>query len=99
MQATMLDSSVISNSLQLFENTDWKVRVVMRDGEPWFVAKDVASCIEYDQTSINKMCGLCRERDKYVASASDFDSDELSESGNAHHSVHTAQSENSVTPS
>ena len=92
MQNAMLDSTVSSNSqelfdassaIKLFENPLFKVRVIMRCAEPWFVAKDVASCIEYDQTSINKMCGLCRERDKYVASASVFDSDELSESGNS----------------
>lgn len=41
----MTVNSTTSNSLQLFENTDWKVRVVMRDGEPWFVAKDVCDCL------------------------------------------------------
>ena len=50
MQAEMLDSTV-SNSLQLFENTDWKVRVVMRDGEPWFVAKDVCECLDLGNPS------------------------------------------------
>ena len=50
MQNTMLDST-ISNSLQLFENTDWKVRVVMRDGEPWFVAKDVCECLDLGNPS------------------------------------------------
>ena len=50
MQDTMLDSTV-SNSLQLFENTDWKVRVVMRDGEPWFVAKDVCECLDLGNPS------------------------------------------------
>ena len=45
MQNTMLYST-ISNSLQLFQNTDWKIRVVMRDGEPWFVAKDVCDCLD-----------------------------------------------------
>ena len=50
MQNTMLDSTV-SNSLQLFENTYWKVRVVMRDGEPWFVAKDVCECLELGNPS------------------------------------------------
>ena len=50
MQNTMLDSTV-SNSLQLFENTDWKVRVVMRDGEPWFVAKDVCECLDLGNPS------------------------------------------------
>ena len=50
MQAEILDSTV-SNSLQLFENTDWKVRVVMRDGEPWFVAKDVCECLDLGNPS------------------------------------------------
>ena len=50
MQNTMLDST-ISNSLQLFQNTDWKIRVVMRDGEPWFVAKDVCDCLELGNVS------------------------------------------------
>ena len=80
MQAEMLDST-ISNSLQLFQNAGFKVRVVMRDGEPWFVAKDVATCIEHSDTSA--MCKLCRDKDKVVASARDFDSDDLSESGNS----------------
>ena len=80
MQNMMLDST-ISNSLQLFQNAGFKVRVVMRDGEPWFVAKDVATCIEHSDTSA--MCKLCRDKDKVVASARDFDSDDLSESGNS----------------
>ena len=73
--------STISNSLQLFQNAGFKIRVVMRDCEPWFVAKDVANCIEHSDTSA--MCKLCREKDKVVASARDFDSDDLSESGNS----------------
>ena len=50
MQNAMLDST-ISNSLQLFQNTDWKIRVVMRDGDPWFVAKDVCDCLELGNVS------------------------------------------------
>lgn len=50
MQNTMLDST-ISNSLQLFENTNWKVRVVMMGGEPWFVAKDVCECLDLGNPS------------------------------------------------
>jgi len=30
-----------------FEQNGWKVRVVERDGEPWFVAKDVAEALGY----------------------------------------------------
>ena len=53
----------------------------MRENKPWFVAKDVAACIEHSDTSA--MCKLCRDKDKVVASARDFDSDDLSESGNS----------------
>jgi len=39
--------SETKNGLQIFENERFgKVRVVMRDGEPWFVAKDVCDCLE-----------------------------------------------------
>lgn len=56
--------STISNSLQLFQNAGFKIRVVMRDGEPWFVAKDVADCIEH--SNVTRMCELCRDKDKIV---------------------------------
>ena len=39
MQAEMLDSTV-SNSMQLFADKGFKIRVIMRLGDPWFVAKD-----------------------------------------------------------
>ena len=61
MQAEMLDST-ISNSLQLFADKGFKIRVIMRCSEPWFVAKDVASCIEH--SNVTKMCELCRDKDK-----------------------------------
>lgn len=50
MQNTMLDSA-ISNSLQLFQNAGFKVRVLIRDNEPWFVAKDVCDCLELGNVS------------------------------------------------
>ena len=90
MQNTMLDSTVSSNSqelsnassaIKLFENPLFKVRVIMRCSDPWFVAKDVATCIDHSDTSA--MCKLCRDKDKVVASARDFDSEDLSESGNS----------------
>ena len=71
MQNTMLDSIVSSNSqelpnasraLKLFENPQFRVRVVMRCSDPWFVAKDVATCIEH--SNVTKMCELCRDKDK-----------------------------------
>ena len=61
MQAEMLDS-IVSNSLQLFADKGFKVRVIMRCAEPWFVAKDVATCIEH--SNVTKMCELCRDKDK-----------------------------------
>ncbi len=64
-----------------FDGMLGSVRVVMRENKPWFVAKDVAACIEHSDTSA--MCKLCRDKDKVVASARDFDSDDLSESGNS----------------
>ena len=90
MQNTMLDSTISSNlqelsnassAIKLFENPLFKVRVIMRCSDPWFVAKDVAACIEHKDVST--MCKLCRDKDKVVASARDFDSADLAESGNA----------------
>ena len=75
MQNTMCDNIVSSNSqelsnasassaLKLFENPQFKIRVIMRCAEPWFVAKDVATCIEH--SNVTKMCDLCRDKDKVV---------------------------------
>ena len=79
MQNTKLDTT-ISNSLQLFQNTEWKIRVVMRDGEPWFVAKDVADCIEH--SNVTKMCELCRDKDKFVADVEELKNSDLAVLGN-----------------
>ena len=59
----MLDST-ISNSLQLFADKGFKIRVIMRCSDPWFVAKDVATCIEHKD--VTTMCRLCRDKDKVV---------------------------------
>ena len=56
--------STISNSLQLFDDKGFRVRVVMRDGDTWFVAKDVATCIEHKD--VTTMCRVCRDKDKVV---------------------------------
>ena len=87
MQAEMLDSVVSSNSqelsdanassaIKLFENPLFKVRVIMRCSDPWFVAKDVATCIEHSDTTA--MCKLCRDKDKAVINGKEY-SDDLSE--------------------
>lgn len=40
------------NQLQIFTNSDFgEIRTVTIDNEPWFVAKDVADALGYDQTS------------------------------------------------
>ena len=71
MTTELLDSVVSSNSqelpnassaLKLFENPLFKVRVIMRCADPWFVAKDVATCIEH--SNVTKMCELCHDKDK-----------------------------------
>ena len=53
------------------------VRIVDRGGESWFVAKDVAACIEYAPSSINKMCNLCRDKDKVVISKDEIETNDL----------------------
>lgn len=36
------------NELKVFENQEFgKVRTIVRDGEPWFVGKDVAAALGY----------------------------------------------------
>lgn len=94
MQAKLLDSIVSSNSqelpsassaLKLFENPQFRVRVIMRLGDPWFVAKDVATCIEHSDTSA--MCKLCREKDKVVVRANDLTSDDLSDVKNREYTL------------
>lgn len=82
MQAEMLDSVVSSNSqelsnassaIKLFENPLFKVRVIMRCSDPWFVAKDVATCIAHSDTSA--MCKLCREKDVAIVNGKEYSAD------------------------
>ena len=84
MTTELLDSVVSSNSqelpnassaIKLFENPLFKARVIMRCAEPWFVAKDVADCIEH--SNVSKMCELCRDKDKVVVRPSDLTSNDL----------------------
>ena len=50
MQNTMLDSA-ISNSLQLFADKGFKLRVIMRLSNPWFVAPDACGCLALSNVS------------------------------------------------
>ena len=86
MQNAMLDSVVSSNSqelfdassaLKLFENPQFRVRVIMRCAEPWFVAKDACDCLTLTDT--NKACQNLDEDEKQVVTR-DFDSELFSES-------------------
>ena len=57
----------------------------MRLGDPWFVAKDVATCIDHSDTSA--MCKLCRDKDKVVVRANDLTSDDLSDVKNREYTL------------
>lgn len=65
MQAEMLDS-IVSNSLQLFQDAGFKVRVLMRDGDPWFVAKDVCTCLEI--ANVSDACSRLDEDERGIVS-------------------------------
>ena len=73
MQAEMLDSVVSSNSqelpnassaLKLFENPLFKIRVIMRCSDPWFVAKDACDCLEI--TNVSQACQTLDEDEKGI---------------------------------
>lgn len=41
------------NDLQIFENSQFgTIRVIERDGEPWFVAADVCRALEHSNTAV-----------------------------------------------
>lgn len=66
-----------SFALQVFSCSRFgDIRIVMRDNEPWFVAKDVAACIEHKDVST--MCKLCREKDVLTINGKEY-SAELTE--------------------
>lgn len=75
MQAEMLDTVVSSNSqelsdasassaIKLFENPQFRVRVIMRCADPWFVAKDACDCLEL--TNVSKACQTLDEDEKGI---------------------------------
>ena len=74
MQAEMLDS-IVSKSIQLFADKGFKVRVIMRCSDPWFVANDVATCIEH--SNVSKMCELCRDKDIAIVNGKEYSNDLL----------------------
>ena len=59
------------NDLQIFENSNFgKVRVIERDGKPWFVAKDVCECLGL--TDISASCLRLDDDEKVVMSRSEL---------------------------
>ena len=80
MQNTMLDSIVSSNSqelsnassaIKLFENPLFKIRVIMRLGDPWFVASDACKCLELKDDA-GTICRELDEQDKVTLSREEF---------------------------
>ena len=70
-----------SFSLQVFSCSRFgNIRIVMRDDQPWFVAKDVAACI--DHSNATKMCDLCRDKDKIVVDVEELKTNDLLVLGN-----------------
>lgn len=68
-----------------FDGMLGSVRVVMRENKPWFVAKEVAACIEHKDVST--MCKLCRDKDKVVVRANDLTSAELADVKNREYTL------------
>ena len=73
MTTELLDSTISSNSqelpnassaLKLFENPQFRVRVIMRLGDPWFVAKDACDCLEI--TNVSQACQTLDEDEKGI---------------------------------
>ena len=58
-----LTESLCMSEMQIFEKAEFgKVRVVERDGQPWFVAKDVCECLEL--TDVSKTISLLDDDEK-----------------------------------
>lgn len=55
----------MSNVIKIFENEEFgRVRTIIKDGEPWFVGKDVAEILEY-RNSKKALSDHVDEEDKY----------------------------------
>ncbi len=58
------EKCIMTNELQIFENADFgKVRTMVKDGEPYFVGKDVAEILGYKDT-VNALKAHVDEEDK-----------------------------------
>ena len=70
MQAEMLDS-MVSNSMQLFTDKGFKVRVLMRLGDPWFVASD--ACDGLALSNVSKALADLDDADKLKLTKDELD--------------------------
>lgn len=68
-------------SLTAFNFNNNQVRILMIDGEPWFVAKDVAEIFDY--ADLSKMLNLVDTEDKDIINPKKIDSAILAESFNS----------------
>ena len=60
-------STEIANpAITEFEDKGFKVRVIMRDGEPWFVAKDVCDCL--DLGNVSQTCSRLDDDERGIIS-------------------------------
>lgn len=75
MTTEMLDSIVsphsqelpnASSALKLFENPQFKIRVIMRLGDPWFVAKDACDCL--DLGNVSQTCSRLDDDERGIIS-------------------------------
>lgn len=67
--------SIVKKDVQKFDGMLGSIRVVMRENKPWFVAKDVAACIEH--SNVTKMCDICRAKDVDTINGKEFPNDLL----------------------
>lgn len=66
----ILKEEKLTTDIQIFQNEQFgQIRVVERDGEPWFVAKDV--CQVFGDTNHNRSVGRVDEYDKCTVSVVD----------------------------
>ena len=80
MQAELLDSIVSSNSqelpnassaIKLFENPQFRVRVIMRLGNPWFVASD--ACDGLALSNVSEALADLDDDDKFKLTKDEID--------------------------
>lgn len=56
------------NEIQIFKNEQFgQIRVIQKDGQPWFVAKDIAEILEY--TDAEAMCRRIDDDDQSIATS------------------------------